>query len=72
MADPQEKNDIIETTLTDAWAIGAALRPVVAFDHGPGNVRLHRSGAYPPCVSAVDEESAHGSDEALGPPGHRW
>ena len=30
VADPQEKNDIIETTMTDTWAIGAALRPVVA------------------------------------------
>jgi arylsulfatase len=30
VADPQEKNDIIETTLSDAWAIAAALRPVVA------------------------------------------
>ncbi len=30
VADPQEKNDIMETTMSDAWAIGAALRPVVA------------------------------------------
>jgi arylsulfatase len=30
VADPQEKNDIIETTLSDVWAIAAALRPVVA------------------------------------------
>jgi arylsulfatase len=32
IADPQEKNDIIETTMTDGWAIGAALRPVVAVE----------------------------------------
>jgi arylsulfatase len=32
IADPQEKNNIIETSLSDAWAIGAALRPVVAFE----------------------------------------
>ena len=30
VADPQEKNDIAETTMSDAWAIGAALRPVIA------------------------------------------
>jgi arylsulfatase A-like enzyme len=29
IADPQEKNNIIETTLSDGWAVGAALRPVV-------------------------------------------
>ena len=32
IADPQEKFDIIQTTMTDGWAIGAALRPVVAFE----------------------------------------
>jgi len=30
VADPQEKFDIIETTLSDGWAVGAALRPVIA------------------------------------------
>jgi hypothetical protein len=30
VADPQEKNDIIETSLSDGWAIGAAMRPVLA------------------------------------------
>jgi arylsulfatase A-like enzyme len=32
LADPQEKNNIIETSLSDAWAIGAALRQVVAVE----------------------------------------
>jgi hypothetical protein len=31
LADPQEKNDIMETTMSDGWAIGAAMGPVVAF-----------------------------------------
>jgi hypothetical protein len=30
VADPQEKDDIVETTMSDSWSIGAALRPVVA------------------------------------------
>jgi len=30
VADPQEKFDIVETTMSDGWAIAAALRPVVA------------------------------------------
>ena len=32
IADPQEKNNIIETSLSDGWAIGSALRPVVAVE----------------------------------------
>jgi hypothetical protein len=30
VADPQEKNDIMETTMSDGWVIAAALRPVLA------------------------------------------
>lgn len=32
VADPQEKYNILETTLSDGWAVGAALRPVIALN----------------------------------------
>jgi hypothetical protein len=42
LADPQEKNDIMETTMSDGWAIGAAMGPVVAFQESAKTLPPHQ------------------------------